>query len=396
MKSIDDLPDLNGRTVLLRLDLNVPVDTHRQVSDTTRIDRAAATIKTLMDKGAKLMIASHFGRPKGAVTPEFSLDFLAPVLSSHWGYGIRFVRDCIGTDVAAALETLPTGDILLLENLRFYSGEESNDPAFARMLALPADLIVNDAFSVSHRAHASVVGVMAHKPGYAGHQMAAEINALESALTHPDRPMVAVIGGSKISTKLDLLNHIVDSADHLILGGGMANTFIAAHGRSLGKSLVEPDMLDTARMIADKAKTHNCTIHLPLDGLCADRLEQGINPQTLSFDNFPDDMMVLDAGPQTVEQLKPVIAACKTLIWNGPMGAFEFKPFDSATNALAAIVAERTISGKLISIAGGGDTVAALNGSGHGKDMSYLSTAGGAFLEWMEGKKLPGIAALTD
>lgn len=394
MKTLDNLGDLHGKTVFLRLDLNVPVNDAKLVTDKTRISRAKDTVLSLLGKGARVMVGSHFGRPKGLVMPEYSLDFLPRFLSSEWGVPVHFVRDCIGTDVVSELDELPDGAVLLLENLRFYVGEEANDPDFARMLAMPADIIVNDAFSVSHRAHASVTRVMDHKPGYAGYLLGAEIAALKAALTHPDRPVAAIIGGSKISTKLSLLHHMVEKVDHLILGGGMANTFIAAQGVSLGRSLVEADMSEEALAITDKATAHGCTIHLPIDGVCARELAHDCETQILGFDDFPGDLMVLDAGPKTVEALIPVINTCQTLIWNGPMGAFEFPPFDAATNALASHVATRTQSGKLTSIAGGGDTVAALNGSGQAENFTYLSTAGGAFLEWMEGKTLPGVKAL--
>lgn len=394
MKTIHDIGDCTGKVILLRLDLNVPVDEHGNVTDTTRIDRAKDTINILTLAGAKLVIMAHFGRPKGQVAPQYSLDILAPVLHTQWGRAVSFVRDCVGVDVANAVNDMNAGDILLLENLRFYEGEEKNDTEFARVLAAPADLYVNDAFSVSHRAHASTCGVTQYLPSYAGVQLAREVAALESALLHPTPPLCAVVGGAKISTKLQLLNHLIHQVDHLILGGGMANTFLAAQGADMKSSLVEADMIDEARSIAAMANQASCTIHLPVDAVCAASLTQ--NPETVTCDiaAIPDGMMMLDAGPQSIENLQKVVESAKTLIWNGPLGAFEFTPFDAGTNALACIVAKQTESGALTSIAGGGDTVSALNHAGVAGQLSYLSTAGGAFLEWMQGDELPGIQAL--
>ncbi|TCP42312.1 phosphoglycerate kinase [Rhodovulum marinum] len=391
-KTLDDM-DLAGKVALVRVDINVPVEDGR-VTDATRIERIVPTVKDILAKGGKPVLLAHFGRPKGEVVPEMSLKVTLPALEAAFGRGVIFAEDCIGLPAKQAVAALSEGDILLLENTRFHAGEEKNDPAMAAALAALGDVYVNDAFSAAHRAHASTEGIARLLPSCAGRNMAAELKALEGALSNPTRPVAAVVGGAKVSTKLDLLGNLVSKVDFLVIGGGMANTFLAAQGINVGKSLCEHDMTGTARDIMDKAKAAGCEIILPTDVVCAREFKAGAQNETVPADSCPADAMILDAGPATVKRIEEVFGQCKTLIWNGPLGAFEIDPFDMATNAAAKKAADLTKAGSLVSVAGGGDTVAALNGAGAAEDFSYISTAGGAFLEWMEGKTLPGVAAL--
>ena len=388
-KTLDDM-DLDGKTVLIRVDINVPVEDGK-VTDDTRIQRIIPTVKEVTSKGGKAVLMAHFGRPKGQVVPEMSLAQIAPAVEAALGAPVTFIDGNYGEKVGA----LASGDVALLENLRFNPGEEKNDEGFATRLASLGDLYVNDAFSAAHRAHASTEAIARLLPACAGRLMQQELSALEAALGSPKRPVVAVVGGAKVSTKLELLANLVEKTDHLVIGGGMANTFLAAQGIDVGKSLAEHDMTDTAREIMTKADTVGCTIHLPVDVVVARAFKAGADNETVAADTCPADAMILDAGPKTVANLETVFDTSETLIWNGPLGAFEIPPFDMATNAAAAKAAALTKAGKLISVAGGGDTVAALNVSGAAADFTYISTAGGAFLEWMEGKTLPGVAALN-
>lgn len=392
-KTLDDL-DCKGKKVLLRGDLNVPMHDGR-ITDTTRLDRLVPTIKELLKKGAKVILCSHFARPKGKVVPEMSLKPVGEALSNILKQPVAFADNCVGPDAQKAVTSLKDGDILLLENTRFHAGEEKNDPTLSKELASLADVYVDDAFSASHRAHASTEGVTKFLPSFAGRLMEAELNALNAALEHPDRPVGAIIGGSKISTKLDLLSNMINKVDVLIIGGAMANTFLAAQDVKIGKSLQEADMHETARDIMEKAKEQNCKILLPVDVVVAAELKNNPATQTVDVHAVPDNQMILDVGPKTVKLLNKYLAELKTLVWNGPLGAFEFTPFDKATNEVAQEAAKLTKAGKLKSIAGGGDTVSALKHAGVINEMSYVSTAGGAFLEWLEGKALPGIVALT-
>ncbi|TCP61941.1 phosphoglycerate kinase [Rhodovulum bhavnagarense] len=391
-KTLDDM-DLAGKVALVRVDINVPVEDGR-VTDGTRIDRIVPTVKDILAKGGKPVLLAHFGRPKGEVVPEMSLKITLPALEAAFGQGVIFADDCIGLPAKQAVAAMSEGDILLLENTRFHAGEEKNDPELAAAMAALGDVYVNDAFSAAHRAHASTEGLARLLPSCAGRNMEAELKALEGALSNPQRPVAAVVGGAKVSTKLDLLGNLVGKVDYLVIGGGMANTFLAAQGINVGKSLCEHDMTGTARDIMDKAKTAGCEIVLPVDVVVAREFKAGAANETVSADACPADAMILDAGPRTVVAVEEVFGKCKTLIWNGPLGAFEIEPFNTATNAAAQKAAEMTRAGGLISVAGGGDTVAALNGAGVAGDFTYISTAGGAFLEWMEGKTLPGVAAL--
>jgi phosphoglycerate kinase len=393
-QTLDDL-SLRGRIVLLRSDLNVPMHNGR-VTDRERLERLLLTLKDLSTAGAKIVILSHFGRPKGSKPdPELSLRPAAAELQELWGQPIAFAEDCIGPIAEQAIKSLAVGQILVLENTRFHTGEEANDPAFVDALASLGEIFVNDAFSCAHRAHASTEG-LAHKlPAAAGRLMQAELKALEQALGKPERPVVAVVGGSKISTKLDLLNNLMTKVDALVLGGGMANTFLAAQNIPVGKSLIEADMVDIAFDIMSKAQANNCHIVLPKDVVVAAALQEGVAVQTVSVKAIPQDLMILDLGPQSIAEIKETIAACRTVVWNGPLGAFEIEPFDRATNQVAIDVSEMTKRGRIISVAGGGDTVSALSHAGVAHGFSYLSTAGGAFLEWLEGKTLPGVAALA-
>lgn len=377
---IKDAP-LEDKNIVIRLDLNVPVQ-DGQVTDTTRIDRVKPTIDALREAGAsKITILSHFGRPKGEEKPEFSLGFLSPVLSRCWGVDVGF-----GANSAEK--------ITLLENLRFNPGEEKNDPDFAKELAAHGDIYINDAFSVSHRAHASVEAITKLLPSYAGLNLHKEIDALEKALSTPKKPVAAIIGGAKVSSKLSLIKNLLPKMDMIVLGGGMANTFFLAEGHDVGKSLAEADMTEEAKSILAEAKAKNCEIILPMDGLMAKEFAKGADYRETSIDNIASDEMMLDIGTQSAEMIKEKLGVAKTVLWNGPMGAFETPPFDHGTVAVARYVAERTKSGDVLSIGGGGDTVSALSHAGVSDDFSYISTAGGAFLEWLEGKTLPGIAAL--
>lgn len=387
-KKLDDL-DLNGKRVLTRVDINVPVE-DGVVTDTTRIDRIVPTVKDIIADGGTPILLAHFGRPKGQIVPEMSLGQIVPALSEALGQEVTFIDGDYGGHVAA----LAKGQIALLENLRFNPGEEKNDEGFAARLASLGDIYVNDAFSAAHRAHSSTHALARLLPACAGRLMAEELSALETALGQPKRPAVAVVGGAKVSTKLDLLSNLIEKVDHLVIGGGMANTFLAAQGIDVGKSLAEHDMTDTATEIMSKAGRVGCTIHLPTDVVVAREFKAGATNETVAANACPADAMILDAGPATVAKISEVFDACETLIWNGPLGAFEISPFDKATDTAAAKAASLTKAGKLISVAGGGDTVAALNGADAAKDFTYISTAGGAFLEWMEGKTLPGVAAL--
>ncbi|MFV0335431.1 MAG: phosphoglycerate kinase [Tropicimonas sp.] len=387
-KTLDDM-DLAGKIVLIRVDINVPVK-DGIVTDTTRIDRIVPTVKDVQAAGGKPVLIAHFGRPKGKVVPEMSLRIVIPALESAFGQAVKFAPDNFET----AVKGLQPGEILLLENIRFFPEETENDADFAASIAKLGDIYVNDAFSCAHRAHASTEAIARALPSAAGRLMAAELSALESALGNPERPVVAVVGGAKVSTKLDLLGNLIEKVDHLVIGGGMANTFLVAQGKEIGTSLAERDMADTAREILAKAKTTGCAIHLPVDIVVAGEFAAGAANETLPVDECPADRMILDAGPKTVAALKEVFAGCKTLIWNGPLGAFEIEPFNRGTFDAALAAAALTAAGKLKTVAGGGDTVSALNQSGAAKDFTYISTAGGAFLEWMEGKELPGVAAL--
>jgi phosphoglycerate kinase len=391
-KTLDDA-DVAGKRVLLRVDLNVPV-ANGHVTDATRIERVAPTILELSKKGAKVILLAHFGRPKDGPTPEFSLKPIAHAVAKVIDRHVHFVEDSIGDKAAEAVAKLADGDILLLENTRFHKGEEKNDPAYIKALAANGDIYVNDAFSAAHRAHASTEGLAHVLPSYAGRTMQAELEALESGLGDPKRPVVAVVGGAKVSSKLDLLGNLVEKVDALVIGGGMANTFLAAQGVKVGKSLCEHDLAGTAREIMAKAQAANCTIILPVDAIVAWHFEANAPFHAYGLDAIPEDGMILDVGPQSIERIKSAIDDAATLVWNGPLGAFELTPFDKATVAAARHVAERTKSGHLVSVAGGGDTVAALNHAGIADDLTYVSTAGGAFLEWMEGKPLPGVDVL--
>ncbi|WP_186397561.1 phosphoglycerate kinase [Stappia sp. TSB10GB4] len=394
-KTLDDLGNLSGRRALVRVDLNVPMDGSR-VTDTTRIDRVLPTIRELADKGARVVLLAHFGRPKGAVVPQMSLAPVAAALSDRLGRPVAFAADCIGAAAASVIDGLKDGDVALLENTRFHAGEEKNDGAFADALAALGDIYVNDAFSAAHRAHASTEGLARRLPAYAGRTMQAELEALASALTTPVRPVLAVVGGAKVSSKIDLLENLVKKVDLLVIGGGMANTFLAAKGVSVGKSLCEHDLADTARRIMDAAAAAGCEIVLPVDAVVAREFKAGAASETVAVDAVPEDAMILDVGPASVANVAAKIDAAATLVWNGPLGAFEIEPFDIATVAAARHAAGRSSNGSLTSVAGGGDTVAALNHAGVADDFTYVSTAGGAFLEWLEGKVLPGVVALEN
>lgn len=393
-KTLDDLTDIAGKRVLVRVDLNVPV-TDGKVSDTTRIERVAPTILELSEKGAKVILLAHFGRPKGEPVADQSLSLIAPAVEEVLDQRVAFASDCIGAPAADAIAKMENGDILLLENTRFHKGEEKNEAGFTAELAKNGDLYVNDAFSAAHRAHASTEGLAHHLPAYAGRTMQAELEALEKGLGQPTRPVVAIVGGAKVSTKIDLLSNLVTKVDALVIGGGMANTFIAAQGIDVGKSLCEHDLADTARSIMETAKTAGCTIVLPVDGVVAREFKANAANETIDINAIPADAMMLDVGPKSVELINGWIEKAATLVWNGPLGAFEIAPFDKATVSAALHAAEQTRAGKLVSVAGGGDTVSALNHAEVADDFSYVSTAGGAFLEWMEGKELPGVAVLT-
>ena len=391
-KTLDDM-DLDDKRVLVRVDINVPMQ-DGVVSDDTRIIRIVPTIRDIFAAGGIPVLLAHFGRPKGQRRPEFSLQPLVVCLEQALGTPVMFAADCIGAGPAAALQALPKGEVLLLENTRYHAAEEANDPGFAAQIAKLGDIYCNDAFSAAHRAHASTEALARVLPSCAGRLMAAELDALETALGAPKHPVVAVVGGAKVSTKLALLSNLVTKVDHLVIGGGMANTFLAAQGHSVGTSLAEHDMTDTASDILARATATGCEIILPSDVVVAREFAANAPHQTVAINLCPADGMILDAGAQTVARITDCFSTAKTLIWNGPLGAFELEPFDTATNAAARQAANLTKAGGLVSVAGGGDTVAALNKAGVADTFSYLSTAGGAFLEWMEGKTLPGVAAL--
>jgi phosphoglycerate kinase len=393
-RTLDDI-DVRGKRVLLRADLNVPV-IDGVVTDATRIDRLAPTIATLIEKDAKVIVMSHFGRPKGKRDPAFSLrPLIAPLSRTIGGREVVFAQDCIGEEARRVVAALRPGQVALLENLRFHKEEEANSPDFARALADLGDVYVDDAFSAAHRAHASIDALARLLPSAAGKLMQAELTALTGALEKPARPVLALIGGAKVSTKLDLLRYLIDKVDILAVTGAMANTFLFADGREIGRSLCEHDMADSARKILALARQRNCRLVLPADAVVAARIEAGIAARTVGIEAVPNDMMILDIGPVTVTRIATALEEARTLVWNGPLGAFETPPFDHATVAVARKIGELTRAGKLLSVAGGGDTVAALNAAGVTDELSYVSTAGGAFLEWLEGRELPGVTVLA-
>ena len=392
-KTLDDMGDVSGKRVLVRVDLNVPMN-EGSVADDTRIRASAPTILELADRGAIVLLLSHFGRPKGQKNPNLSLSLVVGGIEDVLGRRIMFIPDCAGQAALDGVAVLRPGDIAVLENTRFHAGEEENNPALVADMAVVGDYYVNDAFSAAHRAHASTEG-LAHKlPAFAGRAMEAELVALEQALGNPEHPVAAVVGGAKVSTKLDVLQNLVKKVDHLIIGGGMANTFLAARGINVGKSLCEHDLTETANAIMDAADKAGCTVHLPYDVVVAKEFAANAPNSIVNVHEVAPDDMILDIGPAAVEALGDVLKTCKTLVWNGPLGAFETVPFDKATVALAKTAAALTKEGSLVSVAGGGDTVAALNHAGVAADFTFVSTAGGAFLEWMEGKPLPGVDAL--
>ncbi|MCK6418869.1 MAG: phosphoglycerate kinase [Alphaproteobacteria bacterium] len=387
--------DLKDKTVLLRVDLNVPVQDGK-VTETSRIDRVKPTIDALRQAQARIIVMAHFGRPEGKFNPKYSLQFILPVLQERWDVqDVDFSPVCIGPEAQQRAQNLRPGHVLLLENLRFHAGEEGNDPAFARALAALGDFYINDAFSAAHRAHASTEGLAHLLPAAPGLLMGAEIAALEQALGKPQHPVMAFVGGSKISTKLMVLENLVQKVDYLVLGGAMANTFLLAAGHSVGASMAEPDMINQARTISAKAAARNCQIVLPLDLTCVEKLSPGVSAYSHDATALPPHLRAVDLGPRSIENVRTLVHKAKTIVWNGPMGVFEMKPFDAGTNALAQAVAQATKSGQCISIAGGGDTVSALENANCANDFTYLSTAGGAFLEWLEGRELPGVAALS-
>jgi phosphoglycerate kinase len=387
-----DHVDVKGKRVLMRVDLNVPIE-NGVVSDSTRIERVAPAITEIADKGGKVILLSHFGRPKGRDSKQ-SLKPVAAEVSRIIKRPVKFADDCVGEIAERAVAAMNPGDILCLENTRFHAGEEKNDPAFVAALAKLGDIWVNDAFSAAHRAHASTEGLGHKLPAYAGRTMQAELEALANALENPQRPLTAIVGGAKISTKLDLLGNLLDKVNALIIGGAMANTFLLAQGKTVGKSLAEPDLVPTARKIMDKAKSEKREIILPVDVVTAAKLEANASSRVLDADKVGGADMILDIGPRSIEQVVSVLARAKTLVWNGPFGAFEVEPFDNGTIEVAEAAAELTEAGKLVSVAGGGDTVAALNVAGVADRLTYVSAAGGAFLEWLEGKRLPGVEVL--
>jgi phosphoglycerate kinase len=392
-RTLDDAGDLAGKRVLLRLDLNVPMK-DGVVTDATRIERVADSIRELSKAGAKVAILAHFDRPKGKRVPAMSLEPVAPAVADATGIPVRFVEDCVGEHAEAIVAGLGEGAVVLLENTRFHAGEEANNPEFAKALARVGDIYVNDAFSAAHRAHASTEGIAHLLPAYAGRTMQAELEALEAALGSPKHPVLAIVGGAKVSTKIDLLSNLLAKVDALVIGGGMANTFLAAKGVAVGKSLHEPDLAATAKQIMTDAAARGVAIVLPTDVVVAREFKANAPHETLPADRVPAEGMILDAGAESTKAIRGWIGKAKTLVWNGPLGAFELEPFDSATVEAARYAAERTLAGELLSVAGGGDTVAALNKAGVADDFSYVSTAGGAFLEWLEGKPLPGVDAL--
>ncbi len=391
LRTLDDV-DVTGKRVLVRVDLNVPLE-GGTVRDATRIDRAEPTLREILARGGTVILLSHFGRPKGR-EPEASLRPVGAAVAAALGQAVAFCDDCIGGEVKRALAGLGSGRVLLLENTRFYPGEERNDPQFARALAASGDVFVNDAFSAAHRAHASTEGLARLLPACAGRAMQVEIEALESVLEKPERPVVAVVGGAKVSTKLPILKHMLGKVDHLVIGGAMANTFLLAQGIAVGKSLAEPALVSQASERMARARAKGCHIVLPVDAVCAPKLEAGVATVTADIGAVPADQMMLDAGPATIERLSGLLASARTLLWNGPLGAFETAPFGRATFALAQEAGRLTADGRLKSVAGGGDTVAALHAAGAADRFTYVSTAGGAFLEWLEGRVLPGVAVL--
>ena len=397
-KTIEDLGDLNGKVVMLRADLNVPMDENFNVTNTARIDRTVPTIKLLMNKGAKVVVISHFGRPEGKGDMKNSLSHIVKDLEKALGCKVTFVEDCIGEKVEAAVKNMNNDEVLLLENLRFYNEEKKGDETFAKELVKIADAYVSDAFSTAHRAHASMVAAIKERPSSMGLLMAEEVNALSTGLNNPVRPLIAIVGGSKVSTKLDLLNNLVKKVDKLVISGGMAHTFMKASGIETineENSLVQMDMLDTAKEIMETAKANNCEIILPLDVVVSKEFKPMAEHMTVDLADIPaEGWSLLDVGTKTIETINNKLNECKTLVWNGPLGVFEMKPFDTATNAVAQHAAELTQNGKLTSVAGGGDTVSALENAGVANKFTYISTAGGAFLEWMEGKELPGVAVM--
>ncbi|MBO0766914.1 MAG: phosphoglycerate kinase [Hyphomicrobiaceae bacterium] len=393
LKTTDDL-DVSGKRVLVRADLNVPVR-NGEVTDATRLERVLPGLTDLARRGARVVVISHFGRPKGAPDPEFSLRPVAHRLSKLLGRPVSFAPDCIGEVAEKVVASLTPGDIAVLENLRFHKGEETNDPAFARALAKLGDIFVGDAFSTAHRAHASTDAITRLLPSYAGPLLMEEVAALRSVLEKPRRPVAAVVGGAKVSTKISVLTNLIGKVDKLIIGGGMANTFLLAQGVDVGKSLAEPDLAETARQIMHAAKVRNCEVVLPADAVVAAKFEAGAPSRICPVLDVPVDQMILDVGPKAVAHYTGLLCSCRTLLWNGPLGAFEVPPFGEGTFQLARAAAAATEAGKLISVAGGGDTVAALNQAGVTDKLTYVSTAGGAFLEWLEGRALPGVAALA-
>jgi phosphoglycerate kinase len=388
-----DSADLKGKRVLVRVDLNLPMDGGK-VTDATRIERILPTLNEISQKGGKVIMLAHFGRPKNGPDEANSLKPVAAAVAQHLGKPVAFASDCIGPVAAQAVNAMKDGDFLLLENTRFHKGEEKNDPSLIDAMAALGDLYVNDAFSAAHRAHASTEGLAKKLPAYAGRTMQAEVEALSKALENPQRPVAAVVGGAKVSSKLELLGNLTKKVDFLIIGGGMANTFLAAQGKKVGKSLCEHDLADTAREILKTAAQNNCQIVLPVDAVVAQEFRAHAPSHVVGVDHVGDADMILDAGPKSATEVEAVLTAAKTLVWNGPFGAFELEPFDAATNAVAKFAARLTAEGKLLTVAGGGDTVAALNHAGVADKFTYVSTAGGAFLEWLEGKVLPGVEAI--
>lgn len=402
-KTLDDMGDITGKRILVREDLNVPVH-EGKVTDDTRLRAAIPTLTELADRGAKVLVLSHFGRPKGKPDMAMSLGQVVPAFAAALGRPVGFIEhsgwksdggNSPIVDVPAAVAALPNGSITVMENTRFHAGEETNDPALVKAVASLGDLYVNDAFSAAHRAHASTEGLAHALPAFAGRAMEAELKALEKALGNPEKPVAAVVGGAKVSSKLDVLTHLVTRVDHLIIGGGMANTFLAARGIDVGKSLCEHELADTVIKILEAADVSGCTVHLPYDVVVAREFRANPPTRTVNVHEVAADEMILDIGAAAIEALSDVLKNCRTLVWNGPLGAFEIPPFDAATVALAKMAAALTQSGSLVSVAGGGDTVAALNHAGVARAFSFVSTAGGAFLEWMEGRELPGVAALS-
>ena len=386
--------DVRGKRVLVRADLNVPVKDGR-VTDATRIERFLPTVNDLAARGGKVVVLSHFGRPDGTRVPKMSLKPIAETMASLSGRSVGFGEDCIGDAAKASVDAMRDGDVIVLENTRFHAGEEANEAAFTKALAANGDLYVNDAFSCAHRAHASTEGLAHLLPAFAGQQMMAEITALRTALEKPERPVMAIVGGSKVSTKIPVLTNLAKKVQHLVIGGGMANTFLLAEGVKIGKSLAEPDFVATVAEIRSAAKSAGCILHLPADAVLAKKLEAGVATRTAALDDVGADEMILDIGATSVAAVTAALADCRTLLWNGPVGAFEIAPFGEGTFAIAREAARLTKSGRLVSVAGGGDTVAALNTAGLAGDLTYVSTAGGAFLEWLEGRELPGVTALA-